>query len=226
MLENYDIGRCIGVGGFAHVFQAYDRVRQSQVAIKRVWKASEDVVRRTRNEIEIHQNLCNPYIVKLVDWFEDQENFYVILELGEISLYQYLQNVGKLEEDRALHILWQLICAVSYLHKREVIHRDLKLSNILIFRDFDIKICDFGLAVKVSHPDHDDLTLCGTPYYMAPEITSNRGYGFPADIWSIGIIFYSVLVGISSSKEIDFTLLPLFSSDIRDFLQGVLIEVI
>lgn len=90
----------------------------------------------------------------------------------------------------------EIINAVKYLHSREVIHRDLKLGNIFLGEKFEIKLGDFGLATKLEFLNEKKRSICGTPNYIAPEIISGQGYSYSVDIWSIGVIIYTLLVGI------------------------------
>ena len=117
---------------------------------------------------------------------------------------------GTLSEEKAAGVMMQLLLAIEYMHGTGVIHRDLKLSNILlsdiIFDDtikgdrnrdtIKIKICDFGLAIQLEHPDEEHFTLCGTPNYIAPEVAMQKSYGPPVDLWSVGCLFYSMVVGV------------------------------
>jgi polo-like kinase 4 len=109
------------------------------------------------------------------------------------------------------------------MHNCGIVHRDLKLSNILISSSqndidnfgsdnkFFVKICDFGLAVEIGHPDEEHYTLCGTPNYIAPEIASQQSHGYPADLWSAGCLFYSMATGA----------LPFDQGGIKDTLQKI-----
>jgi serine/threonine protein kinase len=115
-----------------------------------------------------------------------------------------------LSEFEAVYIIQQLLQAIEYLHSQGLVHRDLKLSNVLIStinkiqysfeNNFEmelvsVKLCDFGLAVQLQHPDEEHFTLCGTPQYIAPEIASQQPHGAAADIWSIGVLFYFLVIG-------------------------------
>jgi hypothetical protein len=104
------------------------------------------------------------------------------------------------------YIMLQLLRGVEYLHSRNVIHRDLKLANLMVDSDLRLKIGDFGLATLLADPDEKRLTMCGTPNYIAPEIlqtTNGDGYSLKADIWSIGVILYTLLVGVPPFETSD-----------------------
>ena len=105
----------------------------------------------------------------------------------------------------------QIIDAVSFLHKNCIIHRDLKLGNIFLDENLEVKIGDFGLAAQLNEPNERKKTMCGTPNYIAPEIlesSGKRGYSYEVDIWAIGIITYTMLIGTapfdSTDKEITY----------------------
>lgn len=103
-----------------------------------------------------------------------------------------------LTEPEAQYFLLQIIDAISYLHSQCVIHRDLKLTNIFLDDNLEVKVGDLGLAAQLSEPNERKKTMCGTPSYIAPEILASaekRAYSYEVDIWSIGVIAYNLLVG-------------------------------
>lgn len=105
----------------------------------------------------------------------------------------------RLTEPEAAYFLQQLIEAVRYMHDAQVIHRDLKLGNLFLDRDMQIKVGDLGLATRVEDRDEKRKTICGTPNYIAPEIIqgdkAKRGHSFEVDIWSMGVVLYTILIG-------------------------------
>ncbi|XP_010156222.1 PREDICTED: serine/threonine-protein kinase PLK1, partial [Eurypyga helias] len=100
-----------------------------------------------------------------------------------------------LSEPEVRYYLRQIILGCQYLHSHRVIHRDLKLGNLFLSDDMEVKIGDFGLATKVEFDGERKKTLCGTPNYIAPEVLDKKGHSFEVDIWSIGCIMYTLLVG-------------------------------
>jgi serine/threonine protein kinase len=101
----------------------------------------------------------------------------------------------RITEPEVRYFVIQLTSALSYLHDSQIIHRDLKLGNIFLDSNMRVKVGDFGLATKLSHPDERKRTVCGTPNYIAPEILQTEGHSFEVDIWSTGIIIYTLIVG-------------------------------
>lgn len=89
----------------------------------------------------------------------------------------------------------QILSGVHYLHQSKIIHRDLKLGNLFLNDDLQVKIGDFGLAARIEYEGERKKTLCGTPNYIAPEILNKKGHSFEVDIWSIGCIMYTLLLG-------------------------------
>jgi polo-like kinase 4 len=206
-INNYDIGRQLGKGGFAVVYQGRYRLSSSSdfltknIAIKFINKKltkEKEMISRVQNEIKIHSSLSHPSIVKLFHSFEDENYVYLILELcPHGTLFHYLKQRGPLSESLTAKYCFQILSALEYLQQSQhgVIHRDMKLSNLLLDENYNLKLCDFGLAVQLEHPDEEHFTICGTPNYIAPEIASQQSHGFPADIWSLGCLCYSMLTG-------------------------------
>lgn len=93
------------------------------------------------------------------------------------------------------YYIYQIVQGVKYLHDNRIIHRDLKLGNLFLNDDLHVKIGDFGLATRVEYEGERKKTLCGTPNYIAPEILNKKGHSYEVDIWSIGCVMYTLLVG-------------------------------
>ena len=118
------------------------------------------------------------------------------IEGGE--LYKILKNEKKFKEDVVVFYAIQLIMAIDYLHNKNIIHRDLKLENIMIDLEGYIKIIDYGLAKKLDETEEDEATTyCGTPEYLAPEMVSRSGHDMSVDWWAIGVLMYEMLFGMT-----------------------------
>eukprot|EP00842_Homolaphlyctis_polyrhiza_P003398 jgi/Hompol1/4059/HPOL_003454-RA len=156
------------------------------------------MARRVSDEVEIHWQLRHPCILELYNYFEDAENVYLVMELcknGE--LFNYLRKRPlPMSEPEARGVLEQLVRGLQYLHSNNILHRDLKLSNLLLTQSYDLKIADFGLAAKLFDPSGEQKTMCGTPNYISPEIVSRLPYGLEADLWSLGCMMVTILTKI------------------------------
>lgn len=155
------------------------------------------MVNRVRQEVTIHSRLNHPSILKLYTFFEDANYVYLVLELAHNGeLQKYLKEQRKiLTESEAADVLKQVVLGLLYLHSNQILHRDISLSNILLTKDMKVKIADFGLATQLTRPDEKRTTMCGTPNYISPEVVSRLSHGLPADVWGLGCMFYSLLVG-------------------------------
>ncbi|XP_047654406.1 serine/threonine-protein kinase PLK4 isoform X2 [Phacochoerus africanus] len=155
------------------------------------------MVQRVQNEVKIHCQLKHPSILELYNYFEDSNYVYLVLEMchnGEMN--RYLKNRRKpFSENEARHFMHQIITGMLYLHSHGILHRDLTLSNLLLTRNMNIKIADFGLATQLKMPHEKHYTLCGTPNYISPEIATRSAHGLESDIWSLGCMFYTLLIG-------------------------------
>ncbi|TPX36160.1 hypothetical protein SmJEL517_g01652 [Synchytrium microbalum] len=202
-IEDYELRELLGRGGFGFVHKAISKCRGSygrEVAIKlidkKLMKAS-NMTRRVANEVEVHWQLHHSSVLELYNYFEDTQYVYLVMELcKQGELYRYIQKRKQpLSEPEARHVLSQITRGLMYLHANGIIHRDLKLSNLLLTDNFDVKIADFGLAVKLSEPDGEQKTMCGTPNYISPEIVSRQPYGLMSDVWSLGCMVVTLLTG-------------------------------
>ncbi|KAK2179855.1 hypothetical protein NP493_469g02030 [Ridgeia piscesae] len=147
-------------------------------------------------EIELHKDLSHTNVVAFHSFFEDDDYVYIILEVcTRKSLVHVLKNRKTLTEPEVRYYLRQLVEGCRYIHDQRIIHRDLKLGNMLLNDDMRVKIADFGLATRVEFDGERKMTVCGTPNYIAPEVLQKKGHSYEADLWAIGCIMYAMLIG-------------------------------
>ena len=119
----------------------------------------------------------------------------MVLEYAGGELFDYLLNHGRMAEEKARKLFQQMVCAIEYCHRHKIVHRDLKPENVLLDKDLNVKIADFGLS-NIMTDGNFLKTSCGSPNYAAPEVISGKLYAGPeVDVWSCGIILYVLLVG-------------------------------
>ncbi|KAK9453786.1 kinase-like domain-containing protein [Dipodascopsis uninucleata] len=206
----YHRGGFLGEGGFARCFQIEDEKGRIYAA-KTVAKASLSSTKtraKLLGEIKVHQSMDHPNIVKFVECFEDDVNVYILLEMcSNKTLMDMHRRRKRFTEPEARFFLIQILGAVKYMHSKKVIHRDLKLGNIFLDQNMNVKIGDFGLAALLLSDSDRKKTICGTPNYIAPEVLFGKedGHSFEVDLWSVGIILYAMLIGRPpfQSKEVN-----------------------
>lgn len=193
----YRKGKRIGGGGFGEVFEFIDNETGEIKAAKIIsLKKLENPQSNESyyNEYKFNNTLNYKYICKCYSTFKDNQNAYFILEYHpNKTLSDLIKNRYSLTEIEVKHYCYELLLAIEYLHSRNIIHRDIKLSNVLLSDKMEVKLCDFGLAIE--NRSENNKTVCGTPNYIAPEIFNYKNYinyTFETDIWSFGIILYSL----------------------------------
>ena len=200
----YLYGRSIGQGAFGKVNLGLNILTGRVVAIKSFKKKCEEKKRMNISKILYETNLMkkfnHPNITKILEVFNDDDYMLIIMEyINGGNLFSFVQKRRKLPEKIAKFLFIQIIKGIQYIHSKNIVHRDIKLENILIDFNNQVKICDFGIGKILNSPDEKLYDKCGTLIYMAPEIITNcknRGYkGFPVDIWSSGITLYIMLSG-------------------------------
>ena len=147
-------------------------------------------------EVMILKQTSHRNIIKLFEYFQTQRHVLIVIELSTGGdLLSYVRKRRQLKEDIAKSLFKQIIEALRYCHSKRILHRDIKLDNILLTLEGDVKICDFGVS-KIVRPGEKMTEQCGTPAYIAPEILLDRGYeGFAVDIWSAGVVLFVMLYG-------------------------------
>ncbi|KAL4225442.1 Serine/threonine-protein kinase plk1 [Mactra antiquata] len=197
--KRYLKGRFLGKGGFAKCYELQDIDSKEIFAGKIVSKTllvKPHQKDKMTQEISIHREVSNKHVVKFHSFFEDPDNVYILLELcRRRSLMELHKRRKAITEPEARYFVRQVVSACQYLHGRNIIHRDLKLGNLFINDDMDVKVGDFGLATRVDYNGERKRTLCGTPNYIAPEVLGKKGHSFEVDVWSLGCILFTLLVG-------------------------------
>ena len=203
-LNFYKYGRLIGQGAFGKVNLGLNVLTGRVVAIKSFnknnLKSNSENMKKILYETNLMKKLNHPNITKILELFEDKEYILIIMEyINGGNLFSFLKKRRKVSEKTAKFLYKQIILGIKYMHKQNIVHRDIKLENILIDLNNNIKICDFGIGRVLTSPEQLLFDQCGTPMYIAPEIllsTNEKGYkGFPVDIWSSGIALYILLSG-------------------------------
>ncbi|RVE42751.1 hypothetical protein evm_012575 [Chilo suppressalis] len=197
--STYQRLRFFGKGGFAKCYEIQDlgthEVYAGKIVSKKLMvKTSQK--EKMAQEISIHRSLQHKHVVGFHSFFEDSLNIYIILELCKRRSMMELHKRRKaITEPETRFYMHQILLGVQYLHSKRIIHRDLKLGNLFLDDDLHVKIGDFGLAARIEYEGERKQTLCGTPNYIAPEILTKKGHSFEVDIWSLGCIMYTLLVG-------------------------------
>ncbi|ESQ52013.1 hypothetical protein EUTSA_v10016543mg [Eutrema salsugineum] len=201
LMDKYELGKLLGHGSFAKVYLARNINSGENVAIKVIDK--EKIVKsgmagHIKREISILRRVRHPYIVHLLEVMATKTKIYIVMEYvrgGE--LYDKVAK-GRLREGVARRYFQQLISSVAFCHSRGVYHRDLKLENLLLDDEGNLKVSDFGLSVVSEQLRQDGIcqTFCGTPAYLAPEVLTRKGYdAAKADVWSCGVILFVLMAG-------------------------------
>ncbi|KAL3124094.1 hypothetical protein niasHT_004683 [Heterodera trifolii] len=194
--KTFELVSQIGQGNFSDVFLVFSSEKGEKYAVKEIDK--ERMISKlhfVENEIALLQRCRHRNICRLVDAFECRRAFFLLFDYAQKGdLFETIRRIGRLSERSSAQITRQISSALAFLHRRRIVHRDVKPENILLGADSTAKLTDFGLACFLLGPLY---RVCGTPTYVAPEILTQKGYGVAVDIWSLGIILHLCLVGFA-----------------------------
>ena len=200
-IRDYQIISQIGEGGMGQVYLADDLMLERKVAIKMLdplLTKEAQFKARFKNEAKVQASLFHPNIVALHNFFEESGNLFMVMEYAEgITLKELISQIGPVPEERSIRIFIQLLEGVNVAHKRGIIHRDLKPSNVIIDKNDNVKIMDFGIAKLLGKKGLTKSgTNVGTVYYMSPEqVQGEEEIDQRTDIYSLGVTFYQMLTG-------------------------------
>ncbi|SAL98954.1 hypothetical protein [Absidia glauca] len=241
-IGEYWLGKTLGKGSSGRVKLGVHKVTGQKVAVKIIskshLKSNASVEKSIKREIAVMKLIKHPNIINLIDVIDlsDATNLYLILEFVEGGeLFEHLISCGKLDEKEARKYFQQIIFALDYCHRHLICHRDLKPENLLLDKEKNIKICDFGMA---SLQPYGSLleTSCGSPHYASPEIVNGVPYnGASSDIWSCGVILFALLNGhlpfdddnmhilLKKVKEGKYSIPQDIPSSARDLIERILV---
>ena len=196
--DMYHFGKVLGTGSFGVVRLVLHKLTNTKIGVKTYDKRKiKDAaqLKRVQQEIRLMARTNHPNIVRLYETLESVHRVHLVMEYASGgNLCSYVKLKKRLDENEARAIFQQLASAIAYLHTLNIVHRDIKLENILIDGKKNIKITDFGFSVYVQQKKLK--IFCGTPSYMPPEIVMRREYyGPPVDCWSLGVLLYATLCG-------------------------------
>ncbi|NWV69938.1 PASK kinase, partial [Malurus elegans] len=236
--KNYSTLSLIGKGAFGFVWSARGKKDHQEVVVKFIWKervledcwVEDPDLGRVTQEIAILLKLQHPNIIKVLDVFENECFFQLVMEKhgSGLDLFAFIDNQPNLDEPLASYIFRQLVSAVGYLHCKNILHRDIKDENIVIAEDFTIKLVDFGSAAYLE-PGKLFYTFCGTIEYCSPEVLSGKPYHGPElEMWSLGITLYTLVLGENPFCELEEALAAVLSpphpvsEGLMDLMAGLL----
>lgn len=197
----YRVTHLIARGGMAQVFRATDLTLNRPVALKVLYpelSVDQNFVERFRREAQAVANLSHPNIVPVFDWGEDEDTYFIVMELVEgTSLAGLLREQRTMSPASAATITAQVAAALAFAHRSGVVHRDVKPGNILITSDNIVKVTDFGIAQAISTEDHLTAagSVMGTATYFSPEQAEGSLVDGRSDVYSLGVVLFELLAG-------------------------------
>ncbi|XP_072564212.1 serine/threonine-protein kinase PLK3-like [Paramormyrops kingsleyae] len=186
----------LGEGGFAQCFKMMDIFTGEIFAVKVIPIKHSDGIKESLREVVLLKLLQHQHVVNFSHHVEDDKFLYIFMELcSRGSMLDLLQEREILSKPEVRYYLRQLIGALRHIHGKGIVHRDLKLENLLLTEALGLKVADFGLATKLEPLESRQKRFCGTREYAAPEVWKMEGHGPESDVWALGCIMYTMLVG-------------------------------
>ncbi|EDO49500.1 predicted protein [Nematostella vectensis] len=199
-MERFEKLGKIGEGSYGVVFKCRHKETGQIVAIKKFVESEDDplIKKIAMREVKMLKQLKHPNLVNLLEVFKRKRKLHLVFEYCDQTVLNVLdKHPNGVNEDTVKNIIYQTLKAVDFCHSHNCIHRDVKPENILITKNYIIKLCDFGFARLISrYPGEDYTDYVATRWYRAPELlVGDTAYGPPVDVWAIGCVFAELLVG-------------------------------
>ena len=224
----------LGKGAYGQVKLVLHVSTHSRYALKVVPKQfqTENGIQAIKREILLQRQLDHPHVIKLLDYLEDSDSLYLVLEYAASgSLFRRLRRSPSLSETQIRRYFLQTCLGVQYLHSHDIVHRDIKPENLLLTTDNNIKIGDFGWSSRSNETRGE---FCGTLDYMAPEMVAGQEHSFEVDVWGLGVLLYELVHGkppfqAQNNKEkcrqilsLAYSCAPAVPVLLQDLIQGML----
>ncbi len=196
----YEVLREIGSGGMAKVYLALNKETNQKVAIKTLLTDVNMPLtnkNRFKEELRLAKYISSPYVVKFYEGSYNTETQYLVMEYVEGKMLKdYIEEQGRLNVDEAVNFATQIAKGFAEIHAQNIIHRDLKTSNVMISTLGEVKIIDFGIAISEDSIRYTQTgRVIGSAHYMAPEIVNQEGATPQTDVYALGIILFEMLIG-------------------------------
>ena len=200
LLDRYEVGRLLGAGGMAEVFEGRDRLLARRVAIKVPLSQhvhDPDFAQRFRREAQAAASLSHPGVVAVYDTGSEDGTHFIVMEYVDgRTLKDIIRAEGPLYPDRAAEIAADVCAALAAAHARGLVHRDVKPANIMLMPDGRVKLMDLGIArVAAGETATQTAAMLGTAQYISPEQAQGQTVDYRSDLYSLGVVLYEMVTG-------------------------------
>ena len=199
-MDKYTVERALGAGNYGEVFLVRSRKNGTLLVCKKIdWSnRTPQQQKESENEVKTMAKLNHPNIVGFVEAFVEKKCLHIVMEYADSSdlereLIGYINRQEQVPEARIMDVFVQIALALRQVHKQHLLHRDLKSANVFLTSSGQVKLGDFGFAKQLNYTMALASTVCGTPYYFAPEVCQRLPYNNKVDVWSLGVILYEMI---------------------------------